>query len=150
MAISIQSPTPSHEDLDALTLIEREGLPLTAAAKLIPSRKPGKRVDVNTLWRWCQKGMASGVRLRSVLIGNVRYTTKTWLREFIQARSATRDSAGTEPPRSPSARQSASERAAEELQKNAALIHGQVRFTVAAEQRGRGHKRLQGFHPRRG
>jgi hypothetical protein len=61
--------------------------------------------------------MANGVRLRSVLIGNVRYTTKTWLAEFIQARSAITTPIAQEPPRSPSARHTASERAADELHK---------------------------------
>src|ERR1051325_1987914 len=29
---------------------------LTEAAKLIPGRRPGKRVSLGTLWRWCMQG----------------------------------------------------------------------------------------------
>ena len=59
---------------------------MTEAAALLPGRKPGKRLYVNTVWRWCMKGLRNGVRLRSVLIGGQRLTTRRWLQEFIQAR----------------------------------------------------------------
>lgn len=113
--------TNNSEVEDVVALIDREGLTLTEAAKLIPSRKRGKRVDVNTVWRWCKVGMASGLRLRSVMVGGVRYTTKSWLAEFIRSRSAPSPACGhnnaQEPPRSTTARRSASDRAAEELQR---------------------------------
>src|SRR5437016_1510804 len=50
-------------------------LTLAEAAALIPGRTPGKRVYVNTVWRWCRKGVR-GVRLQSVLIGGQRCTTR--------------------------------------------------------------------------
>src|SRR5262249_38167301 len=49
-------------------------LTLTQAAKLIPGRSEGKTASVNTLWRWCIRGV-HGTRLRSVLIGGRRCTT---------------------------------------------------------------------------
>jgi hypothetical protein len=101
---------------EELALLEKEGLTLAEAAALLPGRKPGKRLYVNTVWRWCVKGLR-GVRLRSVLIGGQRLTTRRWLQEFIQAMSEARDPGGCSPPviRTPRQRQSASERAAEEL-----------------------------------
>jgi len=102
---------------EELALIEKEGLTMTEAAALLPGRKPGKRLYVNTVWRWCVKGLRNGVRLRSVLIGGQRLTTRRWLQEFIQAMSESRAPGGSSPPviRTPRQRQSASERAAEEL-----------------------------------
>ena len=100
-----------------LALLEKEGLTMTDAAALLPGRKPGKRLYVNTVWRWCRKGLR-GVRLRSVLIGGQRLTTRRWLQEFIQAMSEAREPGVASPPpviRTPRQRQSASERAAEEL-----------------------------------
>jgi hypothetical protein len=101
---------------EELALLEEEGLTLAEAAALLPGRKPGKRLYVNTVWRWCVKGLR-GVRLRSVLVGGQRLTTRRWLQEFIQAMSEARDPGGSSPPmiRTPRQRQSASERAAEEL-----------------------------------
>ena len=90
---------------------------MSEAAALLPGRKPGKRLYVNTVWRWCVKGLRNGARLRSVLVGGQRLTTRRWLQEFIQAMSEARDPGGCSPPviRTPRQRQSASERAAEEL-----------------------------------
>jgi hypothetical protein len=103
---------------EELALLENEGLTMTAAAALLPGRTPGKRLCVSTVWRWCTKGLRNGVRLRSVLIGGQRLTTRRWLQEFIQAMSEARERAGPDPPviRTPRQRQSASERAAEELE----------------------------------
>ena len=36
---------------EELVLIEKEGLTMTEAAALLPGRKPGKRLYVNTVWR---------------------------------------------------------------------------------------------------
>lgn len=115
-------PSPENQGTiseEELALIANEGLTLAEAAKLIPSRKPGKRVDVNTVWRWCQKGLKGGFRLRSVLVSGTRYTTRTWLREFIQARNqASNADQPTVPcPRGQQQRQAASDRAAEELRR---------------------------------
>jgi hypothetical protein len=100
---------------EELVLLEKEGLTMSEAAALLPGRKPGKRLYVNTVWRWCMKGLRNGVRLRSVLIGGQRLTTRRWLQEFIQATSEAPGGASPPVVRTPRQRQSASERAAEEL-----------------------------------
>jgi hypothetical protein len=84
---------------------------------LFPGQKPGKKVSIDTLWRWCMRGLRNGVRLRSVLIGGRRYTTKQWVMEFIDAMTegAEPGPASSVPVRTPNQRQTASERAAEEL-----------------------------------
>ena len=89
---------------------------MAEAAALLPGRKPGKRLYVNTVWRWCMRGLRNGVRLRSVLIGGQRLTTRRWLQEFIQAMSESREPGGASPPviRTPRQRKSAAERAVEE------------------------------------
>lgn len=101
---------------EELALIEKEGLTLTEAAALLPGRKPGKRLYVNTIRRWCMKGLRNGVRLRSVLIGGHRLTTRRWLQEFIQAMDEAHEPGESSPPviRTPRQRKSAAERAVEE------------------------------------
>jgi len=101
---------------EELALIEKEGLTLTEAAALLPGRKPGKRLYVNTIRRWCMKGLRNGVRLRSVLIGGHRLTTRRWLQEFIQAMDEAHEPGQSSPPviRTPRQRKSAAERAVEE------------------------------------
>lgn len=101
---------------EELALIEKEGLTMTEAAALLPGRKPGKRLYVNTIRRWCMKGLRNGVRLRSVVIGGHRLTTRRWLQEFIQAMSEAREPGEPRPPviRTPRQRKSAAERAVEE------------------------------------
>jgi len=60
---------------------------LTEATRFIPGRRPGKRISVNTLHRWCSRGIR-GRKLRSQLIGGHRMTTQTWLAEFLAAINA--------------------------------------------------------------
>ncbi len=112
---------------DDLELVAKEGLTLSEAAALIPGRKQGKRVYVNTVWRWCKKGVKNGIRLKSVLVGGQRYTTRRWLQEFIEAISESSGEGEVPPPaiRTPRQRQTASERAIEELK--AAWKKGQRR-----------------------
>lgn len=59
---------------------------LAQAARLIPGREPGRKISIDSIWRWCIRGVR-GVRLRSVLIGGRRFTTRQWLLEFIETRS---------------------------------------------------------------
>jgi hypothetical protein len=59
-------------------------LTLTEAARLIPGRKPGRPLGVNTLHRWASRGVR-GVTLRSRLVGGHRMTTKAWLGDFLAA-----------------------------------------------------------------
>jgi hypothetical protein len=94
-----------------------EYLTLAEAAKLIPGRRAGKRISKDTIWRWCLRGVANGLRLKSVLIGGQRCTTRTWLQEFIDARSGLTGHAPAPPPPpcSSGQRQRESQQAAENL-----------------------------------
>jgi hypothetical protein len=89
---------------------------MAEAAKLIPGRSPGRRVSVNTIWRWCTRGV-HGVRLRSVLLGGRRCTTRPWLQEFTEVITAAAEPPGPAVPevRTQRQRRGAAERAAEEL-----------------------------------
>lgn len=95
---------------------EVEYLPLSAAAKLLPGRRAGRRISIQTVWRWCTKGVRNGIRLRSVMIGGQRCTTREWIEEFIEAvSSATQPGEDVPNVRTPRQRRTASEQAAEEL-----------------------------------
>jgi hypothetical protein len=61
-----------------------ELLTLAEAAKVIPSHP-----HTSTLWRRCLRGIR-GIRLRTVIVGGRRYTTMTFLNEFIAHLSAAR------------------------------------------------------------
>jgi hypothetical protein len=62
--------------------IPKDLMTLTEAAREIPGRKPGHPLGVNTLHRWCSRGVR-GVKLRSILFGGHRMTTRAWLAEFL-------------------------------------------------------------------
>lgn len=102
---------------DEMSFLETGALPLSGAAKLFPGQQPGKKVSIDTLWRWCMRGLRNGVRLKSVLIGGRRYTTKQWVMEFIDALNQDPEPGRASETQFRTARQqqSASERAAEEL-----------------------------------
>lgn len=116
--VPAQEQYTSHPPLTekTLLLLEQDGLTLTQAAKLIKGRT-GKGVDVNTIWRWCMKGLRNGIRLKSVLVGGQRYTTRQWLQEFITLRTATAEPPTSSPPayRTPNEREKAAQRATKEL-----------------------------------
>jgi hypothetical protein len=50
----------------------------------------GRRVSVPTVWRWMLYGVR-GAKLRSVLIGGRRFTTRQWAERFIADVTAARD-----------------------------------------------------------
>lgn len=54
---------------------------LAEAAGLIPFRE-GVPPHYRTVWRWCAKGLR-GLRLESVFIGGIRYTTKESIDRFV-------------------------------------------------------------------
>jgi hypothetical protein len=56
---------------------------LATAAQFLPGRS-GRGVHLNTIVRWCHSGVR-GYKLRSVLIGGRRFTTRRWINEFIAA-----------------------------------------------------------------
>ena len=95
---------------------ELEYLTLAQAAKLIPGTRPGKRIAIDTIWRWCRKGVRGGVRLKSTIIGGRRFTTRKWLMEFSEALGETQDETVSKlTVRTTTQRNLASEKASEEL-----------------------------------
>ncbi len=65
-------------------------LTLSAAAREMPNSRGGRGVNVSTLWRWVQRG-SHGVRLESVMIGGIRYTSREALERFVAATTAAAD-----------------------------------------------------------
>jgi hypothetical protein len=65
---------------------------------------------VATVWRWIQKGIR-GVRLESVLIGGMRYTSKEALQRFFEGSNASTN--GTQSRRTQPVRKQAAIEAAE-------------------------------------
>lgn len=65
-----------------------ELLTLRAAATRLPYGRAGKSVHVATLHRWASHNGVRGVRLETVRIGGVRYTSAEALQRFIERCSA--------------------------------------------------------------
>lgn len=61
-----------------------ELLTLNAAAKRLPKGRTGKPVHVATLHRWASAGGLSGIRLETVKVGGVRYTSAEALERFVE------------------------------------------------------------------
>jgi hypothetical protein len=57
---------------------------LAQAAKLLPSRRDGKRVHVSCLYRWTNEG-CRGIRLEYLQIGSTRCTSREALGRFFDA-----------------------------------------------------------------
>ena len=72
-----------------------ELLTLGAAANRLPHGRAGKSVHVATLHRWASRGGVRGVRLETVRIGGIRYTSAEALERFIVRCSA--DDASQQP-----------------------------------------------------
>ena len=69
-------------------------LTLSAAARGLPGPS-GRGLHTSTIWRWSQRGV-KGVRLETVLVGGVRYTSREALDRFVAATTAAAD--GTSSP----------------------------------------------------
>jgi hypothetical protein len=74
----------------------------------IPSRRPGKRINVSTVWRWVMHG-CRGIRLETLIVGGGRYTSRQAVQRFAERLSAAR--AGSPGPARESAPRTASRRA---------------------------------------
>jgi hypothetical protein len=72
MAIDIQTENP---------------IPFGKAAKLIPNRRGGQGIDPCTLWRWATRGIR-GMKLETILIGGIRYTSAEALQRFFERTTA--------------------------------------------------------------
>ncbi len=66
-------------DINNETLIS-----LTEAARTLPSRHPGKRLHVSTIWRWVTYG-CKGIRLETCRIGGSVFTSREAIARFSQA-----------------------------------------------------------------
>src|SRR5436853_7301545 len=87
-------------------------LTLSAAARELPGPS-GKGLHVSTLWRWSLRGIR-GIRLETVMVGGIRYTSREALERFVGRTTAA--AAGTTPAvRTPKQRQRAIEAAEREL-----------------------------------
>lgn len=61
---------------------------LAEAAASLPSSRPGKRLNLSTVWRWITHGVRGGVRLESVVVGGARFTSREAIARFIAACNA--------------------------------------------------------------
>jgi hypothetical protein len=65
--------------------------PLAEAPDHFPRRR-GKKVSLPSIYRWVGSG-CRGVRLRTVVVGGVRYTSAEALRQFVAEMTSIRDGA---------------------------------------------------------
>jgi hypothetical protein len=96
-----------------------EGEPLARAARRIPSTRQSKPVTLSCLLRWVLSGVrgpgGQRIRLEAARLANRWITTPGALRRFVAAQTPPTPTEEAPAPRSPTKRQRASERAAEEL-----------------------------------
>lgn len=59
-------------------------VPLNDVPAMLPVRPNGKRVHISAVYRWASKGVR-GVRLQTVRIAGVLYTTREAVEDFINA-----------------------------------------------------------------
>jgi hypothetical protein len=79
--------TDASAEVDPVRLDEY--ISLRQAAAELPRRRAGRKTHVATLYRWCDVG-CRGIKLRFVMIGESRCTTRAWLAEFFDALTAAR------------------------------------------------------------
>jgi hypothetical protein len=95
-------------------------LSLTSASRLIPPGRNGKRTALSTLLRWVLRGAKAPdgqlVRLEAVRLGGRWVTSKAALQRFAEKLTPQFAGGPAVPPRSPAARERASDRAARELE----------------------------------
>jgi hypothetical protein len=73
----------------------KDFIPLAEAPDHFPRRR-GKKVSLATVYRWTQSG-CNGIRLHTVMVGGVRYTSPLAIEQFVANLTAARD--GTAPSR---------------------------------------------------
>jgi hypothetical protein len=96
-----------------------EPISLTAACRLVPPARSGKKTHLSTLLRWINPGSRapSGelVRLEAIRLGNRWFTTAAALQRFAAALTPQPADSPTRSPRTTEQRQRATERAAAQL-----------------------------------
>jgi hypothetical protein len=104
-----------------LDLSAETPLPLTAAAKMVPPARSGKRTHLSTLLRWIIRGVKNPngeiVRLEAVRLGGRWVTSQDALQRFAERLTPRIEGAPAAVPRTPERRRRASERAAAELER---------------------------------
>lgn len=106
-----------------IEIAEGRGEPLSRAARRFPSYRQGRPVTLSCLVRWIQNGVrgpgGDRVHLEAARLAGRWITTPQAITRFLAAQSPELGNASPEhsTPRSPSARQRASERAARELER---------------------------------
>jgi hypothetical protein len=65
-------------------LQDNDFVSLNVARTWLP-RSNGRRISLDTLYRWCQKGLKNGVRLQAVKVGSRWFTCRRWVQEFVRA-----------------------------------------------------------------
>ena len=107
MGIPFNTPTGSveHPQEELIRLVDVPSLPW------LPLRPNGKRGSRPTVYRWAYTGVR-GVKLRTLCVGGVRCTTRTWLLQFFEELSGDAAAPTAAPPRrTPTQRDRARERA---------------------------------------
>jgi len=94
-------------------------IPLGDVPDYIPSRRPGKRLHVATVWRWVLHGVR-GRKLETITIGGSRYTSVEALQRFVEAEPADPEADRPRPQRTEAQRRRDSERAAQALERSGA------------------------------
>jgi hypothetical protein len=102
-----------------LDLTTEQPLPLKDLCRLVPPGRGGKRTHISTLLRWILQGARGPagelVRLEAIRLGNRWMTSREALQRFAEALTPRADA--TPPPRTPTARRRAAERAGQELER---------------------------------
>ncbi len=66
-----------------IDITEESLIPLSEVAAYVPSSRPGKRLNVATVWRWATAGVG-GHRLETVKVGGSTYTSVEAVKRFVQ------------------------------------------------------------------
>lgn len=94
-------------------------LALADAAAIIPPARNGRKTHISTILRWILQGAKAPdgrrVRLEAARIGGRWFTSREALERFSERLTPTADFPTSAMPRTPTARQRASERAGREL-----------------------------------
>lgn len=102
-----------------IDLTTEEPIPLTAAAKLIPPGRSGRRTHLSTLLRWINRGArgpgGTAIRLEAIRLGGRWLTSRAALQRFADRLTPTASDEPMPAPRTPGKRQRDSERAAARL-----------------------------------
>lgn len=101
-------------------LTAEKPIPLAEACKLVPPGRQGKRTHLSTLLRWIFAGARNPagerVKLQAIRLGGRWMTSRESLQRFAEALTPRTDQPAPATPRTPTARQRASERAAKQLE----------------------------------